>query len=236
MIYLNIDKLPSGFKPYPFKSFQMKAISLEQAMRLGPKPSIQAVRDVIKELVLDVAGSLLAPPDILALVATLSFNVKSDRSWTMSVGCPHCKKRISQHLTLADFPPVPSFEPDDPYPLELATDEHIYRLGYCSVDDYNTIDPDDVSSILAAYTLSIDDITDKGTILQMYKDCTDLEMLALLRNAVLKYFVVDKTVKHMACPHCEQEFDLPLSALEVAHYVPFPDSAGTGKYKINFRL
>ena len=46
-----VTALPSNFKPYPFKSFKMKAMNLQQAIDLGPKPKLVEVAKLLQVLV-----------------------------------------------------------------------------------------------------------------------------------------------------------------------------------------
>ena len=47
MIYIPVTELPTGFKPYPFKNFRMKALTIDQAMKLGSKPTDRDIRDPV---------------------------------------------------------------------------------------------------------------------------------------------------------------------------------------------
>lgn len=47
MIYIPIKELPTGFHPYPFKSFRMKALTIDQAMKLGTAPTDRDIRNLM---------------------------------------------------------------------------------------------------------------------------------------------------------------------------------------------
>ena len=59
MIYIPINALPTGFKPYPVKSFRMKALTIDQAMKLGSTPTDRNIRDMMAELTDEINRTML---------------------------------------------------------------------------------------------------------------------------------------------------------------------------------
>lgn len=232
---INITQLPSRFKPYPFKAFHLKALSVKQAVDLGADPSLEDITKLIQELAGDeIDASLLVPIDLKFLVATLAFHAFPNQAWTLNLVCPHCKKKVKKRVTVKDFPPVPSLEESDPYPLTIDDGTHTYELGYASAQALSEIsDESDYMQILAAHVKSVDGKADnvKEALLQI----EDFGVLSLMVQAIRKYFSTE-TYATFPCPECGEEFRVPMSAVEVTQYTPFLDKEAAGKYKVNFRL
>lgn len=241
-----VNKLPSGFKPYEFKSFKMKAITLQQALDLGSKPSLQDIVKLIQVLVNDeIDASKLVPIDIKYLIAMLSFHAFPKQTWTLDLVCPHCDNKHKQTVAMKDFPPVPSLGEDDSYPLTIDDGVHTYSLGYPSMEDMDNLlgklgdNLEDMESIVAyldvvtPFVLSIDGSSEG--IREKLLGIEDFGVLSLMVNAIKKYFA-DETYGEFVCPVCNEKYKVPLSAVEVTQYTPFLDQATVGKYKVNFRL
>lgn len=245
-----VNKLPSGFKPYPFKSFKMKAISLQKAIDLGGSPTLKDITNLIQDLVdNEIDASLLVPIDIKYLLAMLAFHAFPKQSWTLNLVCPHCQHEHKRAVTMKDFPPVPSLADDDPYPLTIDDGKHVWEIGYASATamdaltgkDKITKDTDsgefvytgEYLDLVEPYILSVDG--SKDGIRQKLLDIEDFTILGLMVEAIKKYFTED-TYSEMECPKCKKKYKVPLSAVEVTQYTPFLDKATIGKYKTNFRL
>ena len=230
-----VNNLPSRFKPYPFKSFKLKAISVKQALELGPSPSLEDITKLIQELAGDeIDASLLVPIDLKFLVATLAFQAYPNQSWTLNLACPHCGKPFKKAVTIKDFPPVPSLEESDPYPLTIDDGKHVYELGYASVQSLKDIsDESDYMQILAAHVKAVDGKSDN--VREALLDIEDFGILSLMVQAIKKYFSTE-TYATYTCPECKKDFRVPLSAVEVTQFTPFLDQEAPGKYKVNFRL
>lgn len=230
-----VNNLPSRFKPYPFKSFKLKAISVKQALELGPSPSLEDITELIQELAGDeIDASLLVPIDLKFLVATLAFQAYPNQSWTLNLACPHCGKPFRKAVTIKDFPPVPSLEESDPYPLTIDDGKHVYELGYASVQGLKDIsDESDYMQILAAHVKAVDGKADN--VREALLDIEDFGILSLMVQAIKKYFSTE-TYATYTCPECKKDFRVPLSAVEVTQFTPFLDQEAPGKYKVNFRL
>jgi DNA-directed RNA polymerase subunit RPC12/RpoP len=230
-----VNNLPSRFKPYPFKSFKLKAISVKQALELGPSPSLEDITKLIQELAGDeIDASLLVPIDLKFLVATLAFQAYPNQSWTLNLACPHCGKPFKKAVTIKDFPPVPSLEESDPYPLTIDDGKHVYELGYASVQSLKDIsDESDYMQILAAHVKAVDGKSDN--VRDALLDIEDFGILSLMVQAIKKYFSTE-TYATYTCPECKKDFRVPLSAVEVTQFTPFLDQEAPGKYKVNFRL
>lgn len=240
-----ITKLPSNFKPYPFKSFKMHAINLQQALDLGDNPSISEIAELIQKLTDDtIDASLLTPIDLKYLIAMLSFHAYPKKSWTLDVVCPHCNSNVKQQITANDFPPIPSLTDDDAYPLNIDDGTHVYELGYPSLKSISTLidkmsnktEPGslvDYLDTVEPYILSIDGNTEN--IRTKLLSIEDLGVLHLMLETINKFFA-DDTYGEFKCPHCSKSYKIPLSALEVTQYTPFLNTPETSKYKTNFRL
>lgn len=230
-----VNNLPSRFKPYPFKSFKLKAISVKQALELGPSPSLEDIQKLIQELAGDeIDASLLVPIDLKFLVATLAFQAYPNQSWTLNLACPHCEKPFRKAVTIKDFPPVPSLEDSDPYPLTIDDGKHVYELGYASVQSLKDIsDEADYMQILAAHVKAVDGKSDN--VREALLDIEDFGILSLMVQTIKKYFSTE-TYATYTCPECKKDFRVPLSAVEVTQFTPFLDQEAPGKYKVNFRL
>lgn len=230
-----VNNLPSRFKPYPFKSFKLKAISVKQALELGPSPSLEDITKLIQELAGDeIDASLLVPIDLKFLVATLAFQAYPNQSWTLNLACPHCGKPFKKAVTIKDFPPVPSLEESDPYPLTIDDGKHVYELGYASVQSLKDIsDESDYMQILAAHVKAVDGKSDN--VRDALLDIEDFGILSLMVQAIKKYFSTE-TYATYTCPECKKDFRVPLSAVEVTQFTPFLDQEAPSKYKVNFRL
>ena len=151
-----VNMLPSNFKPYPFKSFKMKALTVKQALDLGKSPSLEDLTKLIQTLTDDeIDASLLVPIDLKYLVAMLAFHAYPKQSWTLTLTCPHCKDVHTKTITIKDFPPVPSLEDKDPYPLTIDDGTHIYELGYAPASKLEMLGKDgdtDYLKLIAAHT------------------------------------------------------------------------------------
>lgn len=241
MIYIPINELPTGFKPYPFKSFRMKALTIDQAMKLGSKPTDRDVRNLMAELTDQIDTTLLVPKDLRFLVAVLAFNTEKDRSWRVDVTCPHCGDKETLGLTRKDFPPVTVLSKDAPYPLTIFDGAHTWTLGFATVESMERFaqrDPDhkNVKEIVAQYVQKVDEETDPDKITKALGSITDFSLIALMLKAAEKYFAITDTYKNCVCPKCQKTYRVPLSALEVTQYTPFLDPEALGQYQTNFRL
>lgn len=241
MIYIPIRELPSGFKPYPFKSFKLKALTINQALKLGSQPTDREIRDLIGELTDEIDAKLLVPKDLRFLVAVLAFNTEKDRSWRVDVTCPYCQDKRTLALTRKDFPPVTVLDKDAPYPLTINDGAHIYELGFATVESieaYQERDPDgkNLVAALAQYVTKIDEEADSAKIFEMLGEITDFGLISLMLKTVARYFAIEDTYKSVECPNCKKTYRVPLSALEVTQYTPFLDPEAFGKYKTNFKL
>lgn len=245
-----VTKLPSGFKPYPFKSFKMKAMSLQQAIDLGKDPSLQDIVKLLQVLVGDeIDASILVPVDVKYLVAMLSFHAYPKQQWTLNLVCPHCQHEHRRSVTMQDFPPVPSLAEDDPYPLTIDDGVHIWEIGYAPISAMDALTSKDritedlatgalvytgeYLDLIEPYILSVDG--SKDGIRQKLMGIEDFTILSLMVEAVKRYFTKD-TYSEMVCPKCNKTYKVPMSAVEVTQYTPFLDKATVGKYKTNFRL
>ena len=244
-----VNKLPSNFKPYPFKSFKLKAMNLQQAIDLGKNPSLVDVRNLIQKLVDDeIDAKLLVPVDVKYLLAMLSFHAYPKMSWTLDLECPHCKDKHKRAITMKDFPPVPSLSDADPYPLMIDDGTHVWKLGYCSVEAWDEmvsklkihkdtaiedLNPALYIDIIAPYVLSVDDSTEN--VREKLLNIEDFNVLNLMLEAIKAYFL-DDTEAEFECPKCKEKYSVALSAVEVTQYTPFLDKKAAGRYKINFRL
>lgn len=241
MIYIPINELPTGFKPYPFKSFRMKALTIDQAMKLGSKPTDRDVRNLMAELTDQIDTTLLVPKDLRFLVAVLAFNTEKDRSWRVDVTCPHCHHKETLGLTRKDFPPVTVLSEEAPYPLTIFDGTHTWTLGFATVESmerFEQRDPEhkNVKEIVAQYVQKVDEETDPDKIAEALGSITDFSLIALMLKAAEKYFAISDTYKNCVCPKCKKVYRVPLSALEVTQYTPFLDPEALGEYQINFRL
>ena len=245
-----VNKLPSGFKPYPFKSFKMKAISLQQAIDLGSHPTLKDLTGLIQGLVGDeIDANLLVPIDVKYLLAMLAFHAFPKQSWTLNLVCPHCQTEHKRAVTMKDFPPVPSLTEKDPYPLTIDDGTHVWEIGYAPVTAMDALTATDkivkdtetgeftytgeYLDLVEPYILAVDG--SKEGIRQKLLELEDFTILNLMVEAIKKYFTVD-TYSEMVCPKCSKKYKVPLSAVEVTQYTPFLDKATVGKYKTNFRL
>lgn len=245
-----VNKLPSNFKPYPFKSFKLKAISLQQALDLGSSPALSEVVKLLQELTNnEIDASLLVPVDVKYLLAMLAFHAFPKQSWKLNLVCPHCKHEHTKAVTMKDFPPVPSLSDDDPYPLIIDDGTHTWEIGYASITKMESLtdkskitkDSDtgefiysgEYLDIVEPYILSVDG--KKEGIREALLSIEDFGILGLMVEAIKKYFVED-TYSEFACPSCKKKYKVPLSAVEVTQYTPFLDKATLGRYKTNFRL
>lgn len=231
-----VNKLPSNFKPYPFKSFKMKALSVKQALALGPKPTVPEITDLIQELTGDeIDAKLLVPIDVKYLLAMLAFHAYPKQSWTLPLTCPECGKAHTRTVTMKDFPPIPSLTDDDPYPLTIDDGKHVYELGYASVDAISKIDMDkaDYLELIAAHTLTIDG--SKENIKETLLEIEDFGVLSTMVQAIHKFFQ-EETYSEFKCPECGKPYKVAMSAVEVTQYTPFHDTKTAGGYKTNFRL
>lgn len=241
MIYIPINELPTGFRPYPFKRFKLKALTINQALKLGSRPTDREIRDLMGELTDEIDTSLLVPKDLRFLIAVLAFNTEKDRSWRVDVTCPYCNDKRTMGLTRHDFPPVTVLEKDAPYPLTIAAETHTYTLGFATVESmekFKERDPkgENLIANIAQYVTKIDEETDPDKIYEILGSITDFSLIALMLKTVSKYFAITDTYKQVACPKCKKTYRVPLSALEVTQYVPFLDTEALGQYKTNFRL
>lgn len=241
MIYIPINALPTGFKPYPVKSFRMKALTIDQAMKLGSTPTDRNIRDMMAELTDEIDTTLLVPKDLRFLIAVLAFNTEKDRTWRVDVTCPHCKHKETLNLTRQDFPPVTVLDKDAPYPLTIFDGTHTWTLGFATVESmerFEKRDPEhkNVKEIIAQYVMKVDEETDPDRIVEMLGAVTDFTLIALMLRTTETYFAIADTYKRCECPKCKKTYRVPLSALEVTHYLPFLDPETVGQYKTNFRL
>ncbi|MCF0203885.1 MAG: hypothetical protein HUK12_01030 [Muribaculaceae bacterium] len=241
MIYIPINELPTGFRPYPFKRFKLKALTINQALKLGSRPTDREIRDLMGELTDEIDTSLLVPKDLRFLIAVLAFNTEKDRSWRVDVTCPYCNDKRTMGLTRHDFPPVTVLEKDAPYPLTIADETHTYTLGFATVESmekFTERDPkgENLIASIAQYVTKIDEETDPDKIYEILGSITDFALIALMLKTVSKYFAITDTYKQVECPKCKKTYRVPLSALEVTQYVPFLDTEALGQYKTNFRL
>lgn len=241
MIYIPIKELPTGFHPYPFKSFRMKALTIDQAMKLGTAPTDRDIRNLMGELTDEIDTNLLVPKDLRFLIAVLAFNTEKDRSWRVDVKCPYCGEAQTLGLTRADFPPVTVLDKDAPYPLTIFDGVHTWTLGFATVESmerFEQRDPEHKNyvEIIAQYVLKVDEETDPDKIVELLGSVTEFSLITLMLKTVEKYFSIQDTYKIHECPKCKKKYRVPLSALEVTQYVPFLDPEAFGKYKTNFRL
>lgn len=241
MIYIPIKELPTGFRPYPFKSFRMRALTINQAMKLGSRPTDRDIRDLIGELTDEIDATLLVPKDLRFLIAVLAFNTEKDRSWRLDVTCPYCGDKRTLGLTRNDFPPVTVLDKDAPYPLTIFDGVHTWTLGFATVDSmerYEQRDPEhkDIVETIAQYILKVDEENDPDKIVQLLGEVTEFSLITLMLKTVEKYFSIKDTYKEYECPKCKKTYRVPLSALEVTQYVPFLDEKALGQYQTNFRL
>ena len=232
---LNITSLPSHFKPYPFKSFRMDAINFDQSQRLGSDPSLEDIRELVGELTHDsIDKNLLVPIDLEYLIASLAFHAFPNQTWTLRLKCPYCNHAHTKVLKIDDFPPVPSFEEDDEYPLTIDDGKHVYALGYASVEDVKNInDQTPPMELIRAHLVSVDG--KKEGMVEALKSIEDFGVINLMVRAIRKYFQ-STTYADMQCPKCEKTYKVPLSAVEVTQFTPFREPEEAGEYKINFRL
>ena len=241
MIYIPITELPTGFRPYPFKTFRMKALTIDQAMKLGSKPSDRDIRNIMAELTDEIDTNMLVPKDLRFLLAVLAFNTEKDRTWRVDVKCPYCGDPETLGLTRKDFPPVTVLDKEAPYPLTIFDGVHTWELGFATVESlerYEARDPEhkSVQEKIAQYVLKVDSETDPDKIREIIGGTTDFMLVALILKTVEKYFTIADTYKEYTCPKCKKVYRIPLSALEVTQYVPFLDPEALGKYQTNFRL
>lgn len=231
---LNVTSLPSHFKPYPFKSFRMDAINFKQSQDLGPKPGLEDIRKVIGELThSEIDVNLLVPIDLKYLIASLAFNAYPKQSWTLNLQCPHCKHAHVKVITMKDFPPIPSFEEDDPYPLTIDDGKHVFSLGYAKADITEKLDDIHPLDLVKAHIVAVDGKAEG--IDEALASIEDFGVINLMVKAIKKYFQVE-TYAEMECPECKKKYRVALSAVEVTQYTPFRDSQEVGEYKTNFRL
>jgi len=233
---LTVTSLPSHFKPYPFKSFRMDAIDFDQSQELGADPSLEDIRRLVKALTHDeIDTSLLVPIDLKYLIAMLAFHAFPNQTWTLSLKCPHCNDTHTKVLTMKDFPPIPSFEDSDPYPLTIDDGRHVFALGYAKTDFVENIDKVNPKELIQAHIISVDGSEDPGAISKALGEITDFGVISVMLQAIKKYFQVE-TYAEMECPKCKEKYRVKLSAVEVTQYTPFRDAEAAGKYKTNFRL
>ena len=232
---LNVTSLPSHFKPYPFKSFRMDAINFEQSQRLGSDPSLKDIRELIGELTHDsIDKNLLVPIDLKYLIASLAFHAFPNQVWTLPLKCPYCGHTHSKPIRMSDFPPVPSLEESDEYPLTVDDGKHVFALGYASVEEVEKLDENTPPlDLIKAHLVSVDGKTEG--MVEALKSIEDFGIINLMVKAIRKYFQVE-TYASMQCPKCEKTYRVPLSAVEVTQYTPFRDTEAAGTYKTNFRL
>lgn len=243
-----VDKLPSNFKPYPYKSFKMRAISVQESIDLGTHPKFVDIGELIQKLSDNtIDGSKLAPCDAKFLLSMLSFHAYPKQSWLLDLKCPHCKHSHKRSVTIKDFPAVPTFEDSDPYPLMIDDGTHKWELGYASLADTDVMvealrkaqeegTAVDKRSIdfLIPYIKKVDG-SEEG-IRDKLLGLEDFGVLDLMFRAVEHYFVDDNTYSEFKCPKCGKMYSVKMSAVEVAQFVPFPDEEAASRYKINFRL
>ena len=248
-----VNKLPSNFKPYPFKSFKMKAISLQQAVDLGSNPKLSDIVKLIQELTGgEIDAKLLVPIDVKFLLSMLAFHAFPKQSWTLNLVCPHCGEPHKRSVTLKDFPPVPSLSNDDPYPLVIDDGVHVWEMGYASIEatenlidklkemGYNPssgfpvdMDTKQAMDFVIPYILSVDKSTEG--IREKLLGLEDFGVLELMLEVIKRYFTED-TYSEFTCPKCKEKYRVSMSAIEVSQHTPFRDKATTSKYKINFRI
>lgn len=241
MIYIPIKELPTGFHPYPFKNFRMRALTINQALKLGSQPTDRDIRDLIGELTDEIDAKLLVPKDLRFLIAVLAFNTEKDRSWRVDVTCPYCNDKRTIGLTRNDFPPVTVLDKDAPYPLTVFDGVHTWTLGFATVESmerYEERDPKHTNLLesIAQYVIKVDEESDPEKIIELLGGVTDFSLITLLLKTVEKYFSIKDTYHECTCPKCKKTYRVPLSALEVTQYVPFLDPEAFGQYKTNFRL
>lgn len=244
-----VKSLPSNFKPYKFKHFNMKAMSLQQAIDLGKNPTLKDITKLLQILVGDeIDASALVPVDVRYLLAMLSFHAYPKQSWTLELTCPHCKDKHKRSITMQDFPPVPSLTDDDPYPLTIDDGKHVWELGYPSVEawddmvsklgmsrntDISELNPATFVDLVTPYILKVDGTAEN--IREKVLEIDDFGVLNVMLEAIKAYFL-DDTEAEFECPKCKEKYSVALSALEVTQYTPFLDKAATSRYKVNFRL
>ena len=232
---LNVTSLPSHFKPYPFKSFRMDAINFDQSQELGADPSLEDIRELIGKLCHDsIDVKLLVPIDLKYLIASLAFHAYPTQVWTLRLKCPYCSHVHTKPIKMSDFPPVPSFEESDEYPLTIDDGKHVYALGYASVEDVAKINDDTPPlDLIKAHLVSVDG-KQEGMV-EALKSIEDFGVIGLMLKVIRKYFKTE-TYADMQCPECKKVYRVPLSAVEVTQYTPFRDPEAVGEYKTNFRL
>lgn len=233
MVIIPITSLPSHFKPYTFKHFRMKGITIAQALELGDKPSIMDCRNLLCKLIEDADAACLVPIDVQFLIATLAFNAYPNQSWSLQLTCPHCRHTHTITVKASDFPDIPSFEESDPYPLTVDDGTHVYELGYAPCELYDTLDIDKPLDYIAAHVLTVDGSPDN--VPEKIREITNFAALSTMAQAIAKYFVGD-TYTVRECPKCNKNFRVALSAVEVTQYTPFLDKEASSQCKINFRL
>lgn len=247
---ITVNKLPSNFKPYPFKSFKIKAISLQQALDLGKDPALSDVVKLLQELTNnEIDASLLVPIDVKYLLSMLAFHAFPNQSWKLNLVCPHCKHEHAKAVTMKDFPPIACLSDEDPYPLTIDDGTHKWEIGYATITkmemltDKSKLTKDSETGdiiysgeyldIVEPYILSVDGSAEG--IRDALLGITDFGVLALILEAIKKYFVED-TYGEFPCPKCKKKYRVPLSAVEVTQYTPFLDKTAVSRYKTNFRL
>lgn len=252
---IQVNKLPSNFKPYLFKSFKMKAMSLQQAIDLGKEPKLADIAALLQTLVGDeIDASVLVPVDVKFLLSMLAFHAYPKQGWTLDLTCPYCGKSHKRSVTIKDFPPVPSLSDDDPYPLTIDDGVHVWAMGYANLEATDamiellraknlqnkpveeiTKDMDTAKAIdlVLPYILSVDD--SKEGIKEKLLSLEDFGVLDLMLEVIQKYFV-EETYSEFECPECKKKYRVPMSAIEVTQYTPFPNKEATRRYKVNFRL
>lgn len=237
MMTLNVDTLPSHFKPYPFKSFRMDAINFKQSQELGSKPSLEDIRKLIHELTHDtIDTSLLVPIDLKYLIASLAFHAFPNQTWSLTLSCPYCHKAHTRVISMRDFPPLPTLEESDEYPLKVDDGVHVFELGYASADAIESIDDKTPPlDLIKAHLIAVDGKTDDEYKVAALGAITNFEIPSVMAQAIRKYFP-SETYSETECPHCKEKYRVPLSAVEVTQYTPFRESKTTGGYKTNFRL
>jgi hypothetical protein len=232
---IDIKHLPSGFKPYDFKSLRLESISLKQAIDLGSEPPLSVLADLITELSGNkIDGSKLVPVDIKYIIASLSFQAYPDQSWTMNVPCPHCNKVQQKTLTIKDFPAISCFDDTDEYPLKIDDGTHVYELGYPSIDAYDKLnDNSSPLDLVVAHILAIDGSSEniEDTLLGL----KDFGVLSVMVQTIKKFFQID-TYSEFTCSACNESYRVAMSALEVTHYTPFHNETSSSRYQTNFRL
>lgn len=243
-----VNRLPSNFKPYPYKSFKMRAISVQESLDLGTHPKLVDIGALVQKLSSDtVDGSKLAPVDAKFLLSMLSFHAYPKQSWLLDLKCPHCKHAHKRSVTIKDFPAVPTFTDDDPYPLVIDDGTHRWEMGYASLADTDVMveslrkaqEGDTVVDrrsidFLVPYIKKVDG-SEEG-IREALLKLEDFGVLDLMFRTVERYFVDDNTYSEFKCPKCGEKYSVPMSAVEVTQFTPFPDEEAASRYKINFRL